>query len=273
MPSYRDEADVMYQIGRIGLKYALPAIVFLVLLFSSMFIVDAGEQAAVIRVGNVARQAGSGLHFKIPFIEKAVVYETRVQKEETEASAASKDLQTVKAVVAVNYTLNSASVGQLYAALGTDYKVRVVDPAIQEAIKAATAKYTAEQLIAERPAVQDEMVRLLSERLTPYYISISDISVIDFDFSDSFNAAIESKVTAEQEALQAKNQLERVKYEAEQRVTAAKAEAEAIRIQAQAITQQGGKEYVSLKWVEKWNGELPATMLSEGATPLINLSR
>ena len=40
----------------------------------------------------------------------------------------------------------------------------------------------------------------------------------------------------------------------------------------QAITQQGGREYVNLKWVEKWNGNLPQTMLGN-AVPLVNINQ
>jgi regulator of protease activity HflC (stomatin/prohibitin superfamily) len=106
--------------------------------------------------------------------------------------------------------------------------------------------------------------------MTALGIIITDVAIVDFNFSESFNKAIENKVTAEQNALAQKNQLEQVKYEAEQTVVKAKAEAEAIRIQAQAVTSQGGADYVKLKWVEKWNGTLPTHSLS-GATPMIQL--
>jgi regulator of protease activity HflC (stomatin/prohibitin superfamily) len=107
-----------------------------------------------------------------------------------------------------------------------------------------------------------------------YGIVVDQVNITNFDFSQSFNAAIEAKVTAEQSALAAKNKLEQVKFEAEQRVTQAKGEAEAIKIQAAAIQAQGGQEYVSLKWVEKWNGALPTTQLgNSGFTPLISISK
>lgn len=110
----------------------------------------------------------------------------------------------------------------------------------------------------------------LKERLAEAHVIVTNVDIINFNFSQSFNTAIEAKVTAEQDAQKAKNDLERVKFEAEQRVAQAQAEAEAIRIQAAAVTSQGGADYVKLKWIEKWNGTLPQTSLGD-AVPLINL--
>ena len=120
--------------------------------------------------------------------------------------------------------------------------------------KAVVAKYSAEQLITERSAVSKDIETALNTRLHTYGVEIQSFNIVNFDFSKSFNDAIEAKVTAEQDALTQKNKLEQVKYESEQKVVAAEAQAKAIEIQAKAIQQQGGAEYVKLKWIEKWNG-------------------
>ena len=102
---------------------------------------------------------------------------------------------------------------------------------------------------------------------------MEEISITNFDFSDSFNEAIESKVTAEQNALQAKNKLKQIKYEAEQTVEKAKAEAESLRLQRQEIT----PDLIRLRQIEvqrtaieKWNGKLP--QVTGGAIPFIDLT-
>jgi prohibitin 2 len=97
----------------------------------------------------------------------------------------------------------------------------------------------------------------LKENLAKNDILLEDVFITDFKFSDSFDKAIESKVTAEQRALESKNKLEQVKFEAEQQIATAKAEAESIRIKAQAVTQQGGADYVKLQAIQKWDGKLP----------------
>ena len=205
-----------------------------------------------------------------PITSSILIFDVRIQKEAVQASAASKDLQTVTTTLALNYHLDPEKVDQLYQKIGKDYKERIIDPAVQEAIKSITAKYTAEELITKRELVKQEVKIALFERLKGDFIAVDDLSIVNFDFSSSFNAAIENKVTAEQDALAAKNKLEQVKFEAEQRVAEAKGEAEAIKIQAQAITQQGGADYVKLKSIEKWNGVLPVYSLGN-SVPLINL--
>ena len=252
-------------------SHTVVGLVGLIILFGSFRVVGAGERGVRVQLGNVKGVVDSGLVFKIPLIQTIKKINVQTQKEQVEASSASSDLQTVHTVVALNYHLDPDAVGKLYQEIGGDYKSKVIDPRIQDVVKATTAKHTAEQLITKREQVKDETTQLLREQLLESHIIVESVAFVNFDFSKSFNDAIEAKVTAEQSALSAKNKLEQVKYEAEQRITQAKGEAEAIRIQAQAIQSQGGAEYVNLKAVEKWNGTLPTYMMSGGSVPFINI--
>jgi regulator of protease activity HflC (stomatin/prohibitin superfamily) len=121
--------------------------------------------------------------------------------------------------------------------------------------------------------VKDAIKNDLAERLDSFSILVDDFSIVNFDFSSEFNRAIEAKQVAEQNALKAKNDLDRIKIEAEQKIAAAQAEAEAIRIQAEAITQQGGRDYVQLQAIERWNGQLPAQMIPGATVPFIDLTK
>lgn len=263
-------ADGDPKIGKIIIHFLLSIFIVFPLLFGTWSIVRAGERGVRVRFGAAVGTVNEGLNFKLPYIEKIVKMDVKVQKDEVDAGGASKDLQTVNSKLAVNFNLSPDYVTEIYKSVGLDYKSRLIDPAIQESVKAVTAKYTAEELITKRELVRDEIKTVLSGKMLPYGLIIDQVNIVNFDFSESFNTAIEAKVTAEQSALAAKNKLEQVKFEAEQRVTTAKAEAEAIRIQAQAITQQGGAEYVNLKAVEKWNGVMPQYMLGN-STPFINI--
>jgi regulator of protease activity HflC (stomatin/prohibitin superfamily) len=115
------------------------------------------------------------------------------------------------------------------------------------------------------------MKQILQERLSEHNINVSAISVTDFTFSETFDRALEAKQTAVQEALKAKNDLDRVKFEAEQKIEYAKAEAEAIKIQAESIAKPGGENYVKLKAIEKWDGKLPIYSTSENGGTFFNL--
>lgn len=210
-----------------------------------------------------------GLHVVTPFSQDVVTMNVQTQKTEAAVAAASKDLQTVSATVALNFHLDVNKVGDLYQKIGLDYENRIIAPAVQEAVKAVTAKFTAEELITKRSEVKEMTKTILAERLSRDFVIVEDIAIVNFDFSKSFNDAIEAKVTAEQSALAAKNKLEQVKFEAQQQIETAKAQAESIRIQAQALAQN--QELVKLKAVEKWNGVLPTTMLPNGSVPFLDL--
>lgn len=261
--------NLMIQIQK---KWLVVGVLFFgFLILNPFFIIRAGERGVVLRVGKVSRVAGEGLGFRIPLVEKVKKLDVKIQKEEENSEASSKDLQTVSAVIALNYNLVPEEVGLLWQEVGKDYKFRIIDPAIQESVKAATARYTAEELITKREQVREDIKLILGEKLTPLHINVAEFSIVNFEFSKQFNASIEEKVKAEQDALKAQNDLKRVEFEAQQKVTAAKAEAEAIRIQAQAITQQGGRDYVQLQAVQKWNGILPINLYGSAPIPFLNI--
>jgi len=244
--------------------------------FNSWFVVEPGYNGFTVTLGKVNSTVYTdGLHFKTPFITKSVKYNIQTQKAEWVTEASSKDLQTVDATIVVNYKFKESEVVNLYKNVGKEEKVqeKVLEPAIQEVFKSVVAKFSAEQLITERSAVSKEIEDALNKKLDAYGIQIQSFNIVNFNFSKSFNDAIEAKVTAEQNALAEKNKLEQVKYEAEQKVVAAEAQAKAIEIQAKAIQNQWGAEYVKLKWIERWDGKLPVTMAWEDSSFIMMMDK
>ncbi len=234
----------------------------------SFQIVRAGERGVVFNSlsgGVQARVLKEGLQLKIPFVEDIIPVDIKVQKSETDAQAASKDLQIVRSRIALNYHVDPERVNTVYQDIGIEFKSRIIDPQVQEAIKAVSAQYTAEELITRRPQVRDDVKEMLAHRLREFNIILDEFNIIDFAFSDEFNRAIEAKQTAEQNALKAKRDLDRIKIEAEQMVTRAKAEADSQRLQSVTIT----PILLQLRAIEKWNGVLP--QVTGGATPLIDV--
>lgn len=256
-------------IGCIGLL----VVFFVILTLSPFTIIQAGHRGVVIRLGDVSDTIlPEGFHLINP-IDTVVQMSVQTERYEATSSAASKDLQSVSTTIVLNGHLDPAAVNKLYQEIGTDYESKVVDPAIQESVKAATAQFTAEELITKREEVGQIIFQSLSDRLTDDYIVVESVSIVDFQFSAAFNEAVEAKVTAEQNALAAENKLKQVEFEAQQRIAEAQGEAEAIRIQAEAITSQGGAEYVNLQWIKQWNGVLPTTMLDSSSGVLLNLGQ
>ena len=176
--------------------------------------------------------------------------------------------------VALNYHIIPEKANVVYQTIGIEFQERMIDPAIQEVMKAVTARYTAEELITKRPAVSAEMQESLKTRLLRSNISVDAFSIVSFSFSSIFTDAIEAKQTAEQNALKAERDLDRIKVEAQQTITAATAEAEALRLQKMNISPdliELRKIEANLKAIEKWNGILPQ-VTGGGAVPLIGVS-
>lgn len=260
------------------LKLGAVVIIILALLtifFGPVYTVDAGERAVLLTWGDISSGAiGPGLHFKMPFAQSVVTFNVQTQKYETGASAASKDLQVVDSNIAVIYHLQPESVPTIYAELGYNYGDKVIQPQVQEVLKAVTAKFSADQLITNRSAVAFQVQSMLRERLQVYGIFVESTAITNFNFSKSFNDAIEAKVTAQQQKQKAEMDLQRISVEGEQKVVSAKAEAEALRVQREAITPELlelRKVEVQKQAVDKWDGHLP-TYTGANGVPLIGIS-
>jgi regulator of protease activity HflC (stomatin/prohibitin superfamily) len=237
------------------------AIVALIVLSQCFAIVDSGNSGVVLTFQQVQGTVlTEGLHFKIPFAQTVVQIDNRVQKAEATCSSASKDLQTISSVIAVNYKVLNDNSASVYKNIGRNYVDVIITPAIQECVKAVTARYTAEELITKRQQVSEEMREELITKISAYGFEIQVFNIISFDFSAEYNAAIEAKQTAQQNALKAEQDLQRVRVEAEQTVARAEAEAQAYNLKSQEIT----SEILLMNYIEKWDGKLPIMVSGDG---------
>ncbi len=273
LPSVTDKLPL----GGGTLRKIVAAVIFIIafILFwtiNPVVNVGPGMRGVVLNFGKVTpRILGEGFNMVTPIVYSVEMMDVSTRKYETKADASSKDLQQVTTHVTLNYEIEPEAVNLVFQQYRKNYVTILLDPALHEFLKATTAKYTAEELITKREMVKTEYKRMLTETLAKSHIIAKDLFITDFEFSKQFNAAIEAKVQAEQEALTEKNNLEKVKYKAQQRITEATAQATAIKIQAEAINKQGGKDYVQLKAIEKWDGKLPEQMIPGSTVPFINL--
>ena len=229
-------------------------VIAVVLFFATFRTINSGEVGIKVRFGKVIKtHMNEGVNFKVPVIESIVKMNVRVQKIEVDTNSASKDLQDVNMKLAVNYRIEKDKAVSLYKNVGTGYERVVLEPAIQESIKAVTSKYTAEELITNRSEVSDKCMEELSDKVKKYGLSISDFNITDFNFSEEFNKAIEEKQVAEQKVLTAKQELEKEKIEAEKKVVKAEAEKRANELKSGSLSDNIIRE----KFIEKWNGETP----------------
>lgn len=241
----------------------------LVLAFGSWGTVSAGHRGITLRNGAVVGEVKpEGLYFKTPWIESVIEMDVRIKKNEEPTEAASKDLQIVTATIALNYHIQPEMCAKIYQSYGTTIEATLIDPALKESTKSVIAQYTAEELISKREAVRSAIRELLATKLSPTGIAVDATNIVNFSFSRTFDAAIEAKVTAEQNALAAKNKLEQIKFEADQKVAEARGKAEAITIESNAL--QSNPQILQLRALEKWDGHMPQVM-GAGALPFINV--
>jgi regulator of protease activity HflC (stomatin/prohibitin superfamily) len=259
-------------------KMIVPIVVVIALVsvaWGSMGIVGAGQRGVLLRFGAVTGEVKEeGLYFKIPFAEQVILMSTQIQRYTAPASASSQDLQVVSTEVTLNYQLAGNNVGEVYRNLRQDYENRIVEPFLQEAVKATTARYNAEELITQRQQVRLELQQTMLERLAPRGIDVVELSITDFQFTLAFQDSIEAKVRAEQQALEAENALERVKFESQQAITRAEAEARGLELQKAQITDQLlqlRRIEVQRSAVEKWNGVMPSVVTSGGPVPMLDV--
>lgn len=260
---------------RIGVivRHVVLGIVFLVVLLGSFVTVGAGERGVLLTWGAFKGTVFQpGLHFKLPIAQEVIKTNVQTQKIEVEKSEAySNNLQVVDIHSVINYNLDPQAVGVIYQQYGTDFKGKVLTPNLEASVKQTIAKYTAEELLAKRSEVQDQIETALKSSVPSMFV-VTKYALVNEQFSAEYEKAIEAKQVAQQAAEKAQNELKKAQIDAESRIAQAKGEAEAIKIQAEAIQAQGGAEYVNLKAVEKWNGTLPQYMLA-GTTPFINLNK
>ena len=261
---------VLFEKSKLGVLGGalLFAIVFI---FESFTIVSPGHVGVQVTLGEVNHNSLSeGVHFVNP-ISTVKSVDVRLQRAELKnASAGTKDLQQVHTDIVVGFRLSGQKVPHIYKEFGLDVDSKVLGPAINEAFKAVTAKYTSEELITKRDEVSQGITQHISNKVAQFDITISNVSLVNFGFSAEYQKAIEAKVIAMQQKQKAEQDLERIKVEAASRIAQAEGEAKAIKIQAEAIQANGGSQYVQLQAIEKWDGKLPTTMLGN-TTPFVNV--
>jgi prohibitin 2 len=235
-----------YAVRPLGALLGLLPIICAIGVIVSVGTVDAGFRGVVLRFGAVTeRTVGEGLYFITPGMDTVEQVNVQNQIYETPVNGASRDLQDVQAIVAVNYRVNPTEVNRVYQNLRQDYVLRVIAPTVQESMKAITANFIAEDLISQRPKVKTDVEAAMRDRLAQNGITLESVSIINFTFSEAFTTAIEAKQVAAQRALEAENLLRQIEVEARQKEAAAVGDRDAAiraaegRKQAQVLDAEG----------------------------------
>lgn len=253
----------------------------------SFVVIPAGHTGVVVTMGSVSDIVlQEGLHFKIPFAQQVVLLDNRIVKLEVTTQAFSKDLQTVSAVLAINYRVDKGMSHSIYKNIGGAYESVLVIPAVNEVLKAVVAEYTASTLVANRSVVSVQLDDNMKAKLQASGIIVEDINVIDWDFSDEYIAAIEQKQVAEQNLIKTRTEQEQAvviaEASAKQKVISAQADADSAIIAAEArakqiaveadaqaeanrkLSESLSNELINYEMINKWDGKLPEVQTGSG---------
>ena len=252
-----------------GVIVGLIAFIVLLCMCNPFTIINAGERGVKVTLGQVSNESFTeGVHFVTPFISKIHTMDIKTQKSNIATTVFTKDIQQARLVYVLNYNLQPDSVHKMYKQVGKNYKDTILIPIVEGTVKNVIGGWNASDLIANRAKATSDILAKLQEQLDDNYINVTDFNITDIDYSDSFEKAIEGKVTAEQEALKAKNKTVQVQEEARQKVISAEAEAKSMAIRANALTQN--KALVEYEAVQCWDGKLPQYMMGN-SVPFVNL--
>ncbi len=263
----------------IALVGSLLVVLILALFLKPFTIVGAGDRGVVLHWGAFQGHIMQpGFNPRWPISEYIVSMSVQTQKIETDSETYSKDLQTVSIHSALTYALDPAAVGDIYKDVGLGYADKLLAPAIQSTVKQSIAKYTAEELVTHRAQAQDEIETTLRARLSQQHILVQQYSLVNEDFDDKYEAAINQKQVEQQNAEKAKYVTAQKEQEKQQAILAAQALAETSKLQADALASQNGDKVIQLKLAEaaleaakRWSGNLPTTMVPGGALPFLNI--
>ncbi len=249
----------------------LTLLIGITLLKSSLATVNPGERGVVVKLGKV--QDGildEGTYPILPFITSVKKLSVRIQTTDIEAAAGTKDLQSITTKLTLNWYIEPSKVNKVYQEIGNEQEIvtRLITPAMNEVLKAATPKRTAEEILIKRAELKEEIDREIKKRLAAYGIHVNEVALVNVAFSPEFAKAIEAKQIAEQKAKQAEYEALKATQEAQAEVNRAKGQAEAQRLMRQTLT----PELLQKQAIEKWNGQFPQVMSGNGTLPFINVS-
>jgi regulator of protease activity HflC (stomatin/prohibitin superfamily) len=242
-----------------------------------------------------------GLHFIIPFYNGVNLINMQIVKYEVPSSAASKDLQVVTTTITVNYKVTNSNTLDIWSNFRGDHENGIIQPLTHETLKAVTSQFTASELITKRENVKSIMYSKLKENLKDYGIDVIETSLVDFQFSEQFDKAIEEKMVAEQEKLKMQQELEKTQIEVQKLIAQADAQSESKKLvadasayqkkveadaeayylqttsqaQADAIDRIKSKisgDYLNYWYIENWDGKVPQVISSSNSGILFGMN-
>lgn len=277
MAYFRSEVGGV-KVGKV-VGHVVLAVLALGFLLGSWTTVQPQEVGIITRMGALSRTVGEGLHFKLPFFEQVTKMRLSEQNFRVDSQVYSKDTQTVTTQLIVNYQVDRATVERTFREVKNDYQNILIFPVLSPVVEEVFSRYTANDLVQNRPQLPIEVRKAIVERLAGRGVTVKGIE-FTFDFDDAYEQAIQNKQVQEQQALAQANVTKQEEEKKKQEILKAEALAEKTRLEAQALASQQGEKVIAkiyaeaaLEAAKKWNGQLPTQMIPDATLPFIQLGK
>ena len=265
----------------------IPALVILLILgILSVHIIPTGYTGVKTSFGQIQQepiQSGT-VNFTIPFVESIHKVNNKQQDKRIEAQIwgeASDKTPVYASDVMVTYQVLPEKSAWICANV-SDIKNLIGEELVASAIKSAMVELTPGEVTARtkiEPLVQQKLSESLTQKYGEGVVFVHKVVINDMDFEEAYNAAIQQKSIAQQNADRQKieNAAAIAKAEADKQVAITNAEAEAqktaIKAAAQAeankkIAESLSDTLIEYQTIQKWDGKLPTVT---GSTALVGI--
>ena len=258
------------KIKRLRFIVCIPLIAILIgsCMISGFRVIDSTEIGVVRTLGRIDHTIGDGPHLVNPLFDTVEKYDLRVHVRESSFGTYTKDAQPVSAAVEYQYAIQPGRVMGIARDYGSQEILESkLSNVVEEKAKIVFARYSAMPLLEARSGLSAEVEAEMTELEDRYGVEFSSVIIRDIDFSDAFEASVEAKMTAEQQALTAEQQKKAALVKAQEKAEVAKinAEAEVAKAEGEAkalqITRDALKNmpdaWIAQQYLEKWDGQLP----------------
>jgi erythrocyte band 7 integral membrane protein len=164
------------------------------------FVNDEWERSIVLRFGSYNRSRKSGIHFKIPFIEKPVtvpVYEDSVDVMKQEAITRDNVPVEVDGVVFFEIKDDLENVKNSIVDVG-DYKRQTLNYATS-ILRDQVGKKELDELLQKRDEIGDEIKVKLDDKTDSFGVNVLDVEIQNINLPEKMERAMAAQAEAERD--------------------------------------------------------------------------